>query len=88
MISEGEDTFKKLVQKFDPQNPPMLTNYERLDNYYKMPSKNLLETEWDHYINHINILWWTAKYMVKWAKLEAKEVARKVLEKQVAHVKL
>lgn len=57
----------------------MLTNYERLDNYYKLPSKNLLEIERDHYIKHLNWLWMAAKYMVKRAKLEAKEVARKVL---------
>jgi hypothetical protein len=88
MINEGEETFKKLVSKFDPSNPPMLANYERLENYYKMPSKNLLETERDHFIHHINILRRTAKQMVKRAKKEAKEVARKVLEKQVAHVNL
>lgn len=81
MMNEGEDTFKKLITKFDPSNPPMLSNYEKLDHYYKMPSKNLLETEWDHFINHINILRRTAKYMVKRAKKEAKEVSRKVLQK-------
>jgi len=31
-----------MLSKFDPQNPPMLTNYEKLENYYKLPSMNLL----------------------------------------------
>jgi len=65
----------------------MLANYDKLSNFYKMPSMHLLQNEKDHYVKHINKLRSAAKYMVKQAKLEAKEVAWKVLMKQVEHVK-
>ena len=62
---EGQETFNKMLQKFDPQNPPMLTNYEKLENYYKMPSMALLQNEKEYYVKHINKLRHAAKYMVK-----------------------
>ena len=79
--SEGEVIGQRLMQNFDPNNPPMLSNYDRLNHYFKLPSKNLLRQEKNEYMKHINTLRHAAKYMIKKSKQEAKEIARQTVKK-------
>ena len=59
----------------------MLSNYDRLDNYYKLPSRTLLEQEKKEYTDQIEKLRYTARFMVRKCKEESKVVFRKVMHR-------
>jgi len=63
--NQGLEAYDRLSANFDPNHPPMLEHYDQLSNHFLMPSKNLLEMEKRHYIDHMNKLRHTAKFMVK-----------------------
>ena len=78
---ENKD-FEKLRKKFDPNNPPLLVNYDILHKDYKLPSKLLLKMEKEEYRKYIKRLRDVTKILVRRAKTQSKIAARKyIIEK-------
>jgi len=68
--------FEKLKRNFDPDKPPLLLDYNRLNKKYRMPSKILLETQKNEYRKYINKLRDAAKVLIKRSAASSQIAAR------------
>lgn len=68
-----------LMKNFDPNNPPILSNYEILKDKYRIPSKRLLTLEKENYQNYIKKLRKVTKTLVKRTEYQCKQKAREFI---------
>lgn len=89
----------EIFKEFDPENPPVLDYYDTLMKKYKLPSRTLLEFERDCYRKYIKMLKKVNKVLVRRAKKQARDTARKVVinhtgssrakfDKEIVHILL
>ena len=78
-LNEMSKREQNLFKDFDPENPPLLDYYEELKKKYKLPSRTLLELERDGYRKYIKMMKKVAKILVKRAKAQARNTARKII---------
>lgn len=69
----------EIFKEFDPDNPPLLKHYETLNQKYKLPSRRFLELERDGYRAYIKMLKKVNKVLVKRAKNQARETAKRIV---------
>ena len=78
-LQQMEKQEQNLFKNFDPENPPLLDYYEQLKRKYKLPSRKLLEMERDGYRKYIKMLKSVTRMLVKRAKAQARNTARKIV---------
>ena len=70
---------QEIFKDFDVENPPVLDYYEQLKKKFKLPSRMLLEYERDWYRKYIKMLKKVNRVLVKRAKEQTRNIARKVV---------
>ena len=76
---QGKKLKLDFFNDFDPDNPPLLKHYDELKSKYKLPSRKLLVLERDGYRQYIKMLKKVNKVLVKRAKQQARDTAKRVL---------
>ena len=54
--SDLHASYQEIFEHFDPNKPPILSNYDKLNEKFKLPSRLLLRLEKTEYNKYINIL--------------------------------
>lgn len=89
----------EIFKDFDPENPPLLDYYDMLQKKYKLPSRKFLTYERDCYRKYIKMLKKVNKVLVKKAKQQARDTAKKTIlnhtgsarekfDKEIVHILL
>ena len=71
---------EKLFSNFNPEEPPLLKNYEKLEEKYSMPSKTLLEIEKLNYRKYISQMKHVTKVLMRRTMKDAKSRAMNMIQ--------
>lgn len=78
---------ERIFSNFDPDDPPLLKNYEKLEEKYAMPSKTLLELEKKNYRKYIQQMKHVTKVLVKRTVKEARTRALNTIKAHLIKIK-
>ena len=78
---------ENLFSNFNPEDPPLLKNYEKLEEKYSMPSKTLLELEKQNYRKYIQQMKHVTKILMRRTKKEAKTLALNTIKSHLIKIK-
>ena len=84
---ELEQLEEDLYKNFNPNKSPILENYHKLTQEFKMSSRILIELEKKYYRNYIQTIKKAAKTIINRVKSEAKIKAKKIVSEQVESAK-
>ena len=79
---------QEMFEHFDPNKPPILSNYDKLKERFKLPSRVLLRLEKMEYNKYIKVLRKVWKALVKKTRISIIENAQRVIHKHFKQANL